>query len=74
MISCKLGANEEKKGFWAVPVAKDAVLPVVSFDNNKLQKIVLSGVSKDKLAAAFTGKIKTWGQLLQLKSNDPIEV
>lgn len=74
MISRKLTADEVKTGFWAVPVAKDAVLPVVSFDNNNLQKIVLSGVTKDKLAKAFTGKIKTWGQLLQLKSNDPITV
>jgi ABC-type phosphate transport system substrate-binding protein len=74
MISRKLGANEEKSGFWAVPVAKDAVLPVISFDNNNLQKIVLAGVSKDKLAAAFLGKITTWGQLLQIKSADPIEV
>jgi len=74
MISRKLTADEVKTGFWAVPVAKDAVLPVVSFDNNNLQKIVLSGVTKDKLAKAFTGKIKTWGQLLQLKSTDPINV
>jgi phosphate transport system substrate-binding protein len=74
MISRKLTEDEVQKGFWAVPVAKDAVLPVVSFDNNNLQKIVLSGVTKDKLAQAFTGKIKTWGQLLQLNSNDPIEV
>jgi len=74
MISRKLAADELKAGFWAVPVAKDAVLPVVSFDNSNLQKIVLSGVTKDKLAKAFTGKIKTWGQLLQLTSNDPIEV
>jgi len=74
MISRKLAVEEVAKGFWAVPVAKDAVVPVVSFDNNNLQKIVLSGVTKDKLAKAFTGKIKTWGQLLQLPSNDPIEV
>ncbi|HNW70452.1 MAG TPA: substrate-binding domain-containing protein [Bacteroidales bacterium] len=74
MISRKLTADEVKTGFWAVSVAKDAVLPVVSFDNSNLQKIVLAGVTKDKLAKAFTGKIKTWGQLLQLKSNDPINV
>lgn len=74
MITRKLTADEVKTGYWAVPVAKDAVVPVISFDNNNLQKIVLEGVTKDKLAKAFTGKIKTWGQLLQLKSNDPINV
>lgn len=74
MVSRNLNNEETKSGFWSVPVAKDAVLPVISFDNNNLQKIVLAGVTKEKLAAAFTGKIKTWGQLLQLKSNDPIEV
>ncbi|HOY33274.1 MAG TPA: substrate-binding domain-containing protein [Bacteroidales bacterium] len=69
-----LSGNDGRESFWTAPVAKDAVLPVVSFDNNNLQQIVLSGITKEKLAAAFTGKLKTWRQLLQAGSNDPIEV
>lgn len=74
MVSRVLSDKEKQAGFWAVPVAKDAVLPVISFENYHLQKIVFAGVTKDKLAAVFTGKIRTWGQLLQVNSNDPIEV
>jgi len=74
MVSHNQGKIIDKEDFWAVSVAKDAVVPVISFDNNNLQKIVVEGVTKDKLAAVFTGKIKTWGQLLNVKSNDPIIV
>ncbi|HNW88583.1 MAG TPA: substrate-binding domain-containing protein [Bacteroidales bacterium] len=74
MVSRALSEKEKQDGFWAVPVAKDAVLPVISFDNNNLQKIVFTGVTKDKLAALFTGKIRTWGQLLDIQTNEPIDV
>lgn len=74
MVARELSEKEAQAGYWAVPVAKDAVLPVISFDNNNLQKIVFTGVTKAKLADVFTGKISSWGQLLQLTSNDPIEV
>ncbi|MEI6122460.1 MAG: substrate-binding domain-containing protein [Bacteroidota bacterium] len=74
MVSRPLSAAEQAQGLLAIPVAMDAVLPVICFDNNNIQQIMLAGVTKSKLAAAFSGKIKTWGQLLNTKSTDPIEV
>jgi len=74
MLSYNPAENETTKNLWVVPVARDAVVPVISFDNENIQKIVLAGVTKDKLAGAFTGKIKTWGQLLGVQSNAPIEI
>lgn len=74
MIARNLKENEKSAAYWAVPVAVDAVCPVVSFDNNYLQKIVQKGITKEKLAAVFSGKIKSWGVLMNEKSNEPIEV
>jgi len=74
MIARNLKENEIKAAYWAVPVAIDAVLPVVSFDNNYLQKIVQKGITKEKLAAVFSGKIKSWGVLMNEKTNEAIEV
>ncbi len=74
MIARKLKETETKTAYWAVPVAKDAVLPVVSFDNSFLQKIVQKGITKEKLAAVYTGKVKSWGVLMNEKSNEPIDV
>ncbi|HNZ44258.1 MAG TPA: substrate-binding domain-containing protein [Bacteroidales bacterium] len=74
MAARELSETEKQSGFWAVPVAKDVVLPVISFDNSNLQKIVFTGVTKEKMASAFTGKISSWGQLLQQPSKDPVEL
>ncbi|HQI70937.1 MAG TPA: substrate-binding domain-containing protein, partial [Bacteroidales bacterium] len=64
----------KQDGYWAVPVAKDVVLPVISFDNGSLQKIVFTGVTREKIAGAFTGKISSWGQMLQQPSKERIEL
>jgi phosphate transport system substrate-binding protein len=74
MVSRKLTEQEANEGLYAVPVAMDAVLPVISFDNDNIQTIVQKGISPKKLAGVFNGTIKTWGQLLGNKSNDAIEV
>ncbi len=74
MVSRPLTEQEVKDGLYAVPVALDAVLPVVSFDNDYIQPIVQKGISVKKLAAVFNGSIKTWGQLLGNKATDAIEV
>lgn len=74
MAARELNETEKQNGYWAVAVAKDVVLPVISFDNGSLQKIVFTGLTKEKMAGAFTGKIATWGQLLQQPSKDIVEV
>lgn len=73
MISRELTPREQDKGLWAVPVALDAVLPVINFNNDFIQPIVQKGISKQKLAGVFNGSIKTWGQLLGNGSVDAIE-
>jgi phosphate transport system substrate-binding protein len=73
MVSRKLTDGEVKEGLYAVPVALDAVLPVISFDNDNIQTIVQKGITIKKLAGIFNGSIKTWGQLLANKSTEPIE-
>jgi len=67
-------ADNEKKCFF-IPIAKDAVLPIISFDNYFLQEIVLHGITKSQLTDIFiTGKIKTWGQLLKNNNPSPIKI
>jgi len=70
MVSRNLTDQEVKDGLYAVPVALDAVLPVICFDNDNIQTISLKGISQKKLSEAFSGTIKTWGQLLGNKSKD----
>ncbi|MFA5194177.1 MAG: substrate-binding domain-containing protein [Bacteroidales bacterium] len=73
-VSRELTEKEKEAGFFSVPVAIDVILPVISFNNNNIQQIVMNGLTKTKLAAAFSGKITKWGQLLNISSNDKIEV
>jgi phosphate transport system substrate-binding protein len=74
MVSRQLTEQEVTDGLYAVPVAMDAVLPVISFNNDYIQTIVQKGIPTKKLAGIFNGSIKTWGQLLGNKSTDAIEV
>lgn len=75
MISRNQTSEEKAKGYFFVPVAKDAVLPIISFDNYFLQEIVLHGITKQSLTDIFvTGKIKTWGQLLKTNNPSPIKL
>ena len=74
MVSRKLTEQEVTDGLYAVPVAMDAVLPVISFDNDFIQPIVLKGITTKKLSGVFDGSIKTWGALLGNKSTDAIDV
>ncbi len=73
MVSRQLSEQEVAEGLYAIPVAMDAVLPVINFENDNIQTIVQKGISPKKLAGVFNGTIKTWGQLLGSKSADAIE-
>ncbi len=75
MVSRTQTADEKAKGYFFIPIAKDAVLPIISFDNYFLQNLVMHGVTKQNLADIFiTGKIKTWGQLLKNNNPSPIKI
>jgi len=73
MISRELTVEEKQAGLYAVPVAIDAVLPVINFDNNYIEPVSMHGLPKKKLEGVFNGSIKTWGQLLGTKATDAIE-
>jgi len=63
MFSKEVSPEEQAKGAWWVPVAKDAVLPTVNAANPVLDLLKKNGLSKQKLYDIFiTGKITTWGQ------------
>jgi phosphate transport system substrate-binding protein len=65
MISRKIKAEEEAQGAFWVPVAKDAVFPMVSKDNPVLADLTAKGISKDIFKRIFiTGEIKTWGEVV----------
>jgi phosphate transport system substrate-binding protein len=74
MLSRKPGTDSAEAGLWYAAVAMDAVVPIISFDNPEIQPLVMRGVSKEKLAAVFSGKTKTWGQLTGRDSKEPIKV
>jgi phosphate transport system substrate-binding protein len=74
MAECPLTKDEKEKGMWSAAVALDAIVPVISFDNDYIQALVMNGLTKEKLTGIFTGKIKSWGQLTGRKINEPVKV
>jgi phosphate transport system substrate-binding protein len=74
MVSRPLTNEEKANGLWCAPVALDAVVPVICFNNSQIQTLVMKGLSKEKLKQVFTGKISNWGQLTGKASKDKIVV
>ena len=65
MISRSIKPEEEAQGAFWVPVAKDAVFPVVSQGNPVLSDLVAKGISQDTFKRIFvTGELKTWGEVV----------
>lgn len=65
MVSREITPEEIAQGAFWVPVAKDAVLPMVSTANPVLASLMLTGVSQGTFAQIFiTGEITTWGQVI----------
>ncbi len=65
MISRKIKPEEEQQGAFWVPVAKDAVFPIVSAANPVISELAAKGISQDVFKKIFiTGEIKTWGEVV----------
>ena len=63
MFSKEVSPEEQAKGAWWIPVAKDAVFPTINADNPVLDILKRQGLTKQKLVDIFiTGRITTWGQ------------
>jgi phosphate transport system substrate-binding protein len=70
MVSREIQPAEVTKGAYGVPVAKDAVFPVISAQNPVLADIMAKGISQATFKKIFiTGEITTWGQVVG-KSTD----
>lgn len=75
MVSRDINPEEVKKGAYSFAVTKDAVLVTLSASNPKLKEIMAIGLKKSIVNDLWiTGKIKTWGQVLSVKSTIPIHV
>lgn len=74
MSSVPNGENSPSAGLFTAAIAMDVVLPVISFDNDNIQNIVRHGLTREKLSGVFSGKIKTWGELVGSDSKEKIEV
>ncbi|MGA7193778.1 MAG: substrate-binding domain-containing protein [Anaerolineales bacterium] len=65
MVSRDIQPAEVAKGAYWVPVAKDAVFPVISGQNPVLAALMAKGISPATFKKIFiTGEITTWGQVV----------
>lgn len=75
MISRDIYPEEIKKGAFYLAVTKDAVIPTISEKNPVFNEIIKRGVKRDAFVNLWvTGKYKTWGQVLGIKSGVPVHV
>lgn len=75
MVSRQLHPAEIKKGAVAWPVAKDAVVAVVSARNPYLQRLLSRGLTRAELKALWVeGTLDSWGGLPGLKEKKPVHV
>jgi phosphate transport system substrate-binding protein len=63
MVSREITPEEEARGTYAIPVAKDAVFALVNAQNPAADSLLAHGLSRDMLVKIFIrGEIATWGQ------------
>jgi phosphate transport system substrate-binding protein len=63
-ISREVHPQEKERGLWSAPVARDAVLAIVSEDNPYLHELLRQGAGKGALAGLWIeGGVITWGDL-----------
>ena len=75
MVSRDIYPEEIRKGAWWVSVTKDAVVPTVNDSNPMLRDLLTRGVSKEGFIGIWiTGKTKDWGDVVELKRPNPINV
>jgi len=64
MISRPLNDEEKEANIWAIPVAKDGVVPIVNQKNPYLDKIIKQGLSPDELQRLFISEESVpWAEL-----------
>ena len=74
MYSKEVSPEEQAKGAWWIPVAKDAVLPTVNAANPVLKVLKLKGMTRNQFYDIFiTEKTKSWGQIAGNTSKEAIQ-
>jgi len=76
MVSRAVTPEEEQRGAFWVPVAKDAVFLTVNASNPVWEDLHRRGVTRDTLIGIYiTGKVTNWGQVVERPEvTDPIHV
>ena len=65
MISRTIKPEEEAQGIFWVSVTKDAVFPIISFENPVADQIFAKGISQEVFHKIYiTGEITTWGEVI----------
>lgn len=73
MYSKEVSPEEQAKGAWWVPVAKDAVLPTVNPSNPVMKTLKTKGMTRQQFFDIFiSGKIKFWGQVAGTSCRDEV--
>lgn len=74
MYSKEVSPEELAKGAWFIPVARDAVIPVVNASNPVLADLKTKGMTREKFYDIFiTGKTETWGIAAGNKSGEALQ-
>jgi len=75
MVSRNINPQEIQKGAWHVAVTKDAVVPTVNANNPVWEALSVQGVKKEVFVGIWiTGEVKSWNQIANSKSSNPINV
>lgn len=75
MVSREIVAEELKKGAFAITVARDAVVAIISDQNPAINEILARGLSRNAANNIWiTGTAKSWGQAFAIKSTLPLHV
>ena len=74
MYSKEVSPEEQAKGAWWVPVAKDAVLPTVNSSNPVMKELRMRGLTRDQLYNIFIAESeKNWGNLTGTGSQESVQ-
>lgn len=74
MFSREVADIEIEKGAWKIAVAKDAVFPTINTKNPQFNAVISRGLTKTDFNLLFTGKVKTWGEVLKNNSKESVNV
>lgn len=75
MISRDLTPEEENKGIWKVPVAKDGVVPIINRENPFMDQIKAKGLKAEQLVRMFTVEDSyDWGDIMGVNQHGTVNV